>query len=217
MHVTRLARLVGLSTLVACGGGGGDNGGTTNPPPPPPPPTTQTLGSISTNVTSMNLVAGNTQTISVSAFDTQGAVITNPGTPTFTSAQATVADVDATGVVLGISAGSSIVTVSLTRGGVTRTATVTVAVTGQLPATANVSTTSGDVFTPNTVAIARGGSVLWTFGVTIHNVTFGAGAGVPSNIGNVSGTQESRTFTTAGNFSYNCTLHAGMNGQVIVR
>lgn len=218
MRVTRFAGLVITSALLACGGGGGDDGGTTNPPPPPPPPPPpQTLGSISTNVTSMNLLAGNTQTITVSAFDTQGAIITNPGTPSFTSSQVTVADVDAAGVVTGISAGNTVVTVSLSRGGITRTATVAVAVTGQLPTNASVSTTSGDVFTPNSVAIARGGSVTWTFGATIHNVTFGGPAGAPSNIGNVSGTQESRTFTQAGNFAYNCTLHAGMNGQVIVR
>lgn len=216
MHVTRLACLVMTSTLLACGGGG-DDGGTNPPPPPPPPPSTQTLGSISTNVTSLNLTAGSTQTITVSAFDTQGAVITNPGTPTFTSGQITVADVDATGAVLGISAGNTSVTVSLTRGGITRTAMVTVAVTGQLPSIASVSTQSGDVFTPSTVAIALGGSVTWTFGATIHNVTFGGTAGAPSNIGNSSGTQASRTFTQAGNFSYSCTLHAGMNGQVIVR
>jgi plastocyanin len=214
MRVTRFAGLVMTSALLACGGGGGDDGGTTNPPPPPP--STQTLGSISTNVTSMNLLAGNTQTITVSAFDTQGAVITNPGTPTFTSSQITVADVDAVGVVTGISAGNAVVTVSLSRGGITRTATVAVAVTGQLPVSASVSTTSGDVFTPNAVAIARGGSVTWTFGTTIHNVTFGT-AGAPSSIANASNTQESRTFTQAGNFAYNCTLHAGMNGQVIVR
>lgn len=217
MHLIRFACLVMTSTLLACGGGG-DGGGTTNPPPPPPPPpTTQTLGSISTNVTSLNLTAGSTQTITVSAFDTQGAVISNPGTPTFTSAQVTIADVDAAGVVLGISAGATAVTVSLSRGGITRTATVAVAVTGQLPVIANVSTTSGDVFTPSSVAIARGGSVTWTFGTTIHNVTFGGAAGAPGNIGNVSGTQESRTFPQAGNFAYSCTLHSGMNGQVVVR
>lgn len=216
MHVTRFACLVMTSTLLACGGGGDDDGGTTNPPPPPPQ-NTQTLGSISVSPTSMNLTAGNTQTITVSAFDPQGAVISNPGTPTFTSAQVAVADVDATGVVLGITAGSSVVTVSLSRGGITRTATVAVTVTGQLPAIASVSTTSGDVFTPSTVAIALGGSVTWTFGATIHNVTFGGTAGAPNNIGNSSGTQVSRTFTQVGNFSYTCTLHAGMNGQVIVR
>jgi len=216
MQLTRLACLMVASTLLGCGGGG--DGGTTQPPPPPPPPTTtQTLGSITTNVNSLNLTAGNTQTIIVTALDTQGSVIANPGTPTFSVQQSAIADVDGQGLVLGISAGTTQVTVSLARGGITKTSSVTVTVTGSLPIAASVSTLSGDVFTPRTVAIARGGSVSWTFGATIHNVTFGAASGAPSNVGNVSGSTESRTFTTAGNFLYDCTLHAGMNGQVIVR
>ena len=217
MQVSRLATLVLAAAVFGCGGGG--DGGTTNPPPPPPPPPpTQTLGSITINPSStINLTAGGTQQITVTALDTQGAVIPNAGTPTFSVAPAGFAAVSATGVVVGVSAGSAVVTVSLTRGGVTRTATVNVVVTGSLPATASVSTTSGDVFTPGTVTIARGGSVTWTFGVTIHNVTFQGGAGVPANIPDRSSTTESRTFSTVGDFSYTCTLHAGMNGQVIVR
>lgn len=218
MQVSRLATLVLAAAVFGCGGGG-DDGGTTGPPPPPPPPpgTNQTLGSITTNVSIMNIAAGNTQTISVTALDTQGAVISNPGTPTFSVVQASIATVDASGQVFGVSAGSTVVNVSLTRSGVTRTATVTVNVTGTLPASAGVSTTSGDVFSPNTVAISRGGSVTWTFGLTIHNVQFEGGAGAPANIPDRSNTTESRTFTTAGDFSYNCTLHAGMTGKVFVR
>lgn len=214
MKVTRWACVAVTSAILGCGGGGGD-GGTTSPPPPPP--TTQTLGSITTNVTSINLVAGNTQTITVSALDTQGASIVN-FTPTFSVPQgATAAEVDGSGTVLGLASGATTVTVSVTLGAVTRTASVAVNVTGALPSQANVSTQSGDVFTPNRVAIIRGGQVTWTFGATIHNVTFGGTAGAPANINNTSGTQDSRTFGQAGNFSYQCTLHSGMSGQVIVR
>jgi plastocyanin len=165
----------------------------------------------------MNLGAGSTQTIAVSALDTQGAAILT-FTPTFTlPAGTTVAEVDNTGTVLGLTAGATTITVSVTLGAVTRTASVAVSVTGSLPNSANVSTQSGDTFTPNRVAISRGGQVTWTFGATIHNVTFGGTAGAPANINNTSGSQESRTFASNGNYSYNCTLHAGMNGQVIVR
>jgi plastocyanin len=213
MKVTRFACLVVTSTLLACGGGGDDDGGTTGPPPPP---TTQTLGTISTNVTSMNLVAGSSQTITVSAFDTQNAVIANPGAPTFASASSAVAEVDGSGTVLGLHQGATTVNVSLTMGSVTRTASVAVNVTGVLPNSASVSTVSGDVFTPNKVIISQGGSVTWTFGATIHNVTFGGG-GAPASINDTFSASVSRTFGTAGNFAYNCTIHAGMNGQVIVR
>jgi plastocyanin len=210
MTVARWACVAITSAILGCGGGG--DGGTTNPPPPPPP---QTLGSISVNPTSMNLVAGNTQAIAVSALDTQGAAMS--GFSVAFSVTGTSAEVDNTGTVLGLSTGSSTVTATVTVGAVTRTATVAVSVTGSLPSQANVSAPPGTVFTPNRVAIARGGQVTWTFGSEQHNVTFGGGAGVPANINSSSNTSESRTFGQAGNFSYNCTLHAGMNGQVIVR
>ena len=216
MRVIRFACLVVTATLLGCGGGGGDDGGTTNPPPPPPP-CGQTLGSIVTNPTSLNLVAGNTQAITVTAFDPSGGVISNAGTPTFSSASAAVAEVDGSGTVLGVNQGSTTINVSLTMGSVTRTATVATAVTGILPSQQNVSTTSGDFFTPNKVAIARGGQVTWTFGGTEHTVVF-SGVGSPGGItsGGYS-SSHSRTFAQAGNFSYVCTIHTGMNGQVIVR
>lgn len=215
MHVTRLACLVVTSALFGCGGGGGDEDPTG--PPPPPPPTTQTLGSITTNVSSINLVAGNTQTITVSALDTQGGVIANPGTPVFSSLSQSIAEVDGSGTVLGVNSGSTTINVSLTMGSVTRTAAVTVAVTGSLPTQANVSTSSGDVFTPNKVAISQGGSVTWTFGGVEHTVAFSS-AGAPAGISSGGySSSHSRTFNQSGNFSYVCTIHAGMSGQVIVR
>lgn len=217
MNVFRWACAAVTLTLLGCGGGGGGYDGGTTSPPPPPPQSNQTLGSISTNVTSMNLTAGNTQTITVSAYDTQGALINNPGAPTFTSGSVTVAEVDGGGVVLGLAQGQTTINVSVTMGSVTRTAAVAVSVTGVLPSVASVSTTSGDFFTPNKVIIGRGGSVTWTFGLTTHNVTFGGTPGAPGNINSSYSTSETRTFATAGNFSYNCTLHAGMSGQVVVR
>jgi plastocyanin len=40
-----------------------------------------------------------------------------------------------------------------------------------------VNTSSGDIFQPNKVAVGIGGQVTWTFGATIHNVTFAPQAG----------------------------------------
>ena len=216
MRVFRFACLVASSALLGCGGGGGDDGGTTNPPPPPPP-SNQTLGSISTSPSTLTLIAGNTQAITVSAFDAAGAVIVNPGTPVFSSTSAAIAEVDASGTVLGIAQGSTTINVSLTLGGVTRTATVAAAVSGTLPFQSSVATTSGDFFTPNKVVIAQGGQVTWTFGGTEHTVVF-SGVGSPGGItsGGYS-SSHSRTFAQTGNFSYVCTIHAGMSGQVIVR
>ena len=153
----------------------------------------------------------------MSAFDTNGGVIVIPGPPTFSSASASIAEVDANGTVLGVKQGATSINVSLTMGGVTRTASVATSVTGTLPFQSNVVTTSGDFFTPNKVAIAQGGQVTWTFGGTEHTVVFSS-AGAPGGItsGGYSSSQ-SRTFAQTGNFSYVCTIHAGMSGQVIVR
>lgn len=217
MRLLRLAGVVLMATLPACGGGGGDDGGgTTNPPPPPP--STQTLGSITTNVTTMNVPAGSTQTIIVSAFDTQNAIISNPGLPTFAATNSAVAEVDNQGAVLGLTSGSTTVNVSLTRGGITKNATVTVNVTGALPTNAAVAAGIDAAFTPKRVAIARGGSVTFNFASLEHTVAFNAAAGAPTGISSGGlNAAISRTFGTAGNFSYICTIHAGMSGEVIVR
>jgi plastocyanin len=218
MRVIRLACLVITSALLACGGGGDDDGGTTGPPPPPPPGNTQTLGSITTSVQTLSLVAGNTQAITVQALDANGNVIANAPSPTFASTSAAVAEVDNTGLVLGLNQGSATINVSLSMGTVTRTATVTVNVSGTLANQADVVASSGDyIFTPKTVAIRAGGTVNWTFGGLSHTVTFAATAGAPASITETYSTSIGRTFNTAGNFTYNCTIHAGMSGTIVVR
>jgi len=97
---------------------------------------------------------------------------------------------------------------------------------GNPAATANVAMTSGDdgygtatnAFSPSTVTIIRNGTVTWsnTSGVT-HNVTFGQASGSPTNIPNLAAGSVARSFPSAGTFSYQCTNHQGMGGQVIVQ
>ena len=217
MRLFRLAGLVIALAATGCGGGGGDDDGGTTGPPPPPPGGSQTLGSITTNVSNLDVDAGNTALIAVTALDVDNKVISTSITPTFTSSAPAVAEVDAKGTVLGISDGSASITASLSLGGVTRTATVAVSVTGSLPQAAAVEAASSDfLFTPNLVAIARGGTVTWSFGGLEHNVNF-ATAGAPAGIGNSYLTSVTRTFANAGNFSYLCNIHPGMSGRVIVR
>jgi plastocyanin len=73
------------------------------------------------------------------------------------------------------------------------------------------------VFDPGQVDITAGGTVTWRFGTVTHNVTFnGTAAGTPANVDNTTSANQARTFTTAGSFPYHCTLHAGMNGTVVV-
>jgi plastocyanin len=218
MQVIRLACLVVTSALLGCGGGGSDDDGGTTGPPPPPPGNTQTLGSITTNVQTLSLGAGSSQTITVQALDANGAPLANAGSPVFSSVSSAIAEVDNTGAVLALSQGNTTINVSLTHGSVTRTAAVAVNVTGVLANQADVVASSGDyIFTPKTVAIQAGGTVNWTFGGLSHTVTFVAAAGAPASISETYSTSVSRTFPTAGNFTYNCTIHAGMTGKIVVR
>lgn len=96
---------------------------------------------------------------------------------------------------------------------------------GTASGTASVSMSSSDdgygyqtfSFSPSSVTITKGGTVTWNnTGSTVHNVTFTT-AGAPSGIGNFSSGSNSRTFPTAGTYSYQCTNHAGMQGTVTVQ
>lgn len=86
-------------------------------------------------------------------------------------------------------------------------------------AAATVQATPAIRFTPATVTLAVGGTVTFAFGTTPHNVFFdNAPAGAPANIPDVTSNQSvTRTFPTAGQYNYNCHLHPGMTGTVIVR
>ncbi|MGQ0766868.1 MAG: Ig-like domain-containing protein [Gemmatimonadota bacterium] len=205
----RLSGLLVVLTLSGCGGG---DGGTN-----PPPPATQVLGSIAATPTSINVAAGQSQSLTMVALDVNNAAIASASGYGFTSGTPSVAVVSSGGRVTGISAGSATITVSLTREGVTKTTTVATTVTGTLPLQTQVA--AGNLtndFTPAFVAIARTGTVTWSFGATIHNVEFGGASGAPGNIGNTSNSNVVRQFNNPGTFGYTCTLHAGMNGTVLI-
>lgn len=72
-------------------------------------------------------------------------------------------------------------------------------------------------FNPASVTITSGGTVAWANNTGVaHNVTFAASAGAPANIGDHSSGSNSRTFSSGGTFSYQCTIHS-IGGQVVVQ
>lgn len=81
------------------------------------------------------------------------------------------------------------------------------------PTTAAVSVQDNQ-FVRSTVRVAAGGTVTWTWtGDNLHNVTFTGG---PASATQTDGEFE-RTFATAGNFPYICTVHGqSMSGTVTV-
>ncbi len=89
------------------------------------------------------------------------------------------------------------------------------------PTTAGVSL-QNIAFNPDSVLIAAGGQVTWTWndGTIIHNVTFtSTNPTPPTNCADgASGNTCARTFSAAGTYSYHCTRpgHGAMTGKVVV-
>jgi plastocyanin len=76
-------------------------------------------------------------------------------------------------------------------------------------------TVSDNQFAPSSITVAPGTIVTWTWseGSSVHNVTFSDGASGDKG----AGATYQKTFPTAGTFSYQCTIHAGMSGTVRVQ
>ncbi|MCC7054576.1 MAG: hypothetical protein IT355_15000 [Gemmatimonadaceae bacterium] len=213
MHLRHLVTCVSLLAASACGGGGGN--GTVTPPVNNP---AQTLSTLRLGTATASLAAGNTTSLGAAALDARGVVITGATGYVYTSSNPAVAEASPTGVVLGVGAGTATVTVSLTRDGVTATATSTITVSGSLPVSASVSAGATDnTFTPPTLVVARAATVTFAFGALQHNVTFRSTTGAPANIASSTNTSVARAFPATGDFPYDCTLHAGMTGMVMVR
>jgi len=81
--------------------------------------------------------------------------------------------------------------------------------------TSNAITVADNSFTPSATTLAAGSTVTWTWtGRNQHNVTFDDG---PASATQAAGTF-TRTFASAGNYPYHCTIHgAAMSGTITVR
>jgi len=84
---------------------------------------------------------------------------------------------------------------------------------------ATVQATPAEKFTPGQITLTAGGTVTFAFGSLAHNVFFDNDpAGAPDNIPDASANKSvTRTFTTAGTYNYNCHIHPGMRGTVVVQ
>ena len=78
------------------------------------------------------------------------------------------------------------------------------------------STLTTTAYSPNPVTVAVGGSVTWTNNDnTAHTSTANGGAW---NSGTIApGRSYTMTFSSAGTFTYRCTIHPGMTGTVTVQ
>jgi plastocyanin len=134
----------------------------------------------------------------------------------WTTASAATATVDNTGKVTAVAAGTVLIRATA-QADATKFAEANVTVTGQsFPNLIEVIAGVDAQFNPPTAEIARGGTVTWTFQTLAHTVNFDPTNNVPANIPASTSTSVSRTFPAAGTFTYQCTIHGGMTGTVIV-
>jgi plastocyanin len=77
--------------------------------------------------------------------------------------------------------------------------------------------TPGLIFSPTTLNVPVGAVVNFHISGDPHNAIFDKSVpGVPADINIVTNVVMSRTFTRVGTFPYDCTVHPGMSGQIVV-
>ena len=85
------------------------------------------------------------------------------------------------------------------------------------PVADQVNATASLAFDPSTLNTAVGHVVTFKFGSVGHNIYFDAATGAPADIPGVnSNTSVTRTFDTAGTYTYSCHIHPSMQGKVVV-
>ncbi len=186
-----------LISVVACGGD--------------PPTSNVPVAAVEITAPATALTPGQSMQLAAVAVDAGGAAIPNAGKVAWESGSETVLTVSGSGQVHALTAGSA--AVSATVRGVTGTILVTVLP----PGAGAVVTMPGNSFVPYQVEVQTGQRVFFDFPVQPHNVIFQPQAGAPADIQTTSSEVVSRQFNTAGQFSFDCTLHPGMSGVVVVK
>lgn len=83
------------------------------------------------------------------------------------------------------------------------------------PTATNTVEIKGFAFNPDTITIAKGTTVTWTNMDSAQHTVTGIGNDISSEILS-QGQTYSFTFNEAGTFEYQCHIHPGMKGKVIV-
>ena len=81
-----------------------------------------------------------------------------------------------------------------------------------------INATASLTFDPPMLTTKLGHTVTFAFASVGHNVFFDAATGVPADIPGVNANSSvTRTFSTAGTFTYTCHIHPYMQGTVVVQ
>jgi plastocyanin len=192
----RMAAIVGaVLVLTACGAGD---------------PASPSVFSVIITAPKQTIAVGEPVQLTTTARDVNGVTI-GGAKFAYTATPAGVISINATGRAIGVATGTAVVTA--TSGGQTSLPFPIQVTAGSV---AVVVTMQANTFTPTQATIRVGQSVLYDFPADQHNVIFAQRTGKPADIPVTSGQSVSRTFGTAGTFPYDCTLHPGMSGQIIV-
>jgi plastocyanin/predicted small lipoprotein YifL len=209
---TRVAALAALAALAACGGDG----------PAEPAPDARVPGvitSVAVTLADSVVQIGQLTQATATARDAFGtAIALGARRVTWSSGNPSVVVVGAGGVVSAVGVGSADLAVRVAEGATEVTGTARLRVTGIPNAPALVDVVMpGLTFSPAQVVVRQGGTVRFVFPALAHNVIWDPRlAGSPQDIGVLSNTVVPRTFLAVGVFKYTCTLHPGMDGEVIV-
>ena len=197
-----------LVATLGCGGGSSSSS-----TPTTSVPITPSLTSINLPAPSANVAVGSTLQLTAAPVDQSGnAFSTTLAWSSSNTAAATVAP--ASGLVTGVSNGVSVITAA--SGSVQNSVSVGVGTGGGAsPLNVSVQATEQRTFAPGIATIQAGGTVQFVFSGVQHTVTFSGSS--PASIAATTGTTIARTFNSAGTFDYQCTIHSGMTGTIIVR
>jgi plastocyanin len=174
-------------------------------------PTSPTVQSVIITSPTQTIAVGETVQLTTTARDVNGVTIGNAKI-TYVASPASVLSVNEAGRVIGVAPGAG--TIVATSGG-TASPAYPITVTGS-GSVAAVITMQPNTFTPFTTTIRVGQTVAFDFPSLAHNVIFAQRTGKPADIPATQSQTVTRVFSTAGTFPFDCTIHPGMSGQVVV-
>lgn len=177
------------------------------------------LVTINVGAADRTIELGSITQATVTGRDAQGApVALGNRQVTWTTSNSSIATITSSGIATGVGVGIVDLQATVADGAVPKSASVQLIVSGiaGAPTTARVDMLP-QAFLPFETVVRQNGVVSFVFPTLDHNVFWDRRlAGAPADINTTREQTVTRTFPTVGVFNYQCTLHPGMEGRIIV-